>query len=147
MAVKKVKAMLKLYCPAGQANPAPPVGPALGQHGVNIMEFCKKFNEQTKGKEGLVLPAVITVYEDRSFTFIVKSPPVSVLLKQACGVAKASGNPPREKVGQVTRAQVRDIAKQKQQDLNAHDLEASTRMIEGTARSMGIDVVEARAAG
>lgn len=141
MAVKKVKAMIKLYCPAGAANPAPPVGPALGQHGVNIMEFCKKFNEQTKGKEGLVLPAIITVYEDRSFTFIVKSPPVSVLLKQACGVAKASGNTPREKAGQVTKAQVTEIAKQKLQDLNAHDLEAAVSMISGTARSMGIDVV------
>lgn len=141
MAVRKVKAVLKLYCPAGQANPAPPVGPALGQHGANIMEFCKKFNEETKGKEGLVLPAIITVYEDRSFTFIVKSPPVSVLLKQACGVAKASGNVPREKVGQVTKTQVTEIAKQKQQDLNSHDLEAAVRMVEGTARSMGIDVV------
>ena len=133
--------MIKLYCPAGQANPAPPVGPALGQHGVNIMEFCKKFNEETKGKEGLVLPAVITVYEDRSFTFVVKSPPVSVLLKQACGIAKASGNTPREKAGQVTKTQVAEIAKQKQQDLNAHDLQAASRMVEGTARSMGIDVV------
>ena len=142
MAVKKVKAMIKLYCPAGQANPAPPVGPALGQHGVNIMEFCKKFNEQTKGKEGLILPAVITVYEDRSFTFIVKSPPVSVLLKQACGIAKASGNTPREKAGQVTRPQLTEIAKQKLQDLNAHDLEAACRMVAGTARSMGIDVVD-----
>jgi len=143
MAVRKVKAVLKLYCPAGQANPAPPVGPALGQHGVNIMEFCKKFNEQTKDKEGLILPAVITVYDDRSFTFIVKTPPVSVLLKQACGIAKASGNMPREKAGQVKREQVADIAKQKQQDLNAHDLAAAVRMIEGTARSMGIDVVDA----
>jgi len=143
MAVKKVKAMIKLYCPAGQANPAPPVGPALGQHGVNIMEFCKKFNEETKGKEGLVLPAIITVYEDRSFTFIVKSPPVSVLLKQGCGIAKASGNTPRDKAGNVTRTQVTDIAKQKRQDLNSHDLEAAVRMVEGTARSMGIDVVEA----
>ncbi len=141
MAVKKVKTTLKLYCPAGAANPAPPVGPALGQHGVNIMEFCKKFNEQTKGREGLVLPAVITVYEDRSFTFIVKSPPVSVLLKQACGIAKASGNTPREKAGQVTKAQVEDIATQKQIDLNAHDLGAAVKMIEGTARSMGLDVV------
>ena len=140
MAVRKVKAMIKLYCPAGQANPAPPVGPALGQHGVNIMEFCKKFNEETKGKEGLVLPAVITVYEDRSFTFIVKSPPVSVLLKRACGIAKASGNTPREKVGQVSRDQVQEIAKQKQQDLNAHDVAAAVKMVEGTARSMGIDV-------
>ncbi len=141
MAVRKVKTTIKLYCPAGQANPAPPVGPALGQHGVNIMEFCKKFNEETKGREGLVLPAVITIYDDRSFTFIVKSPPVSVLLKQACGIAKASGNMPREKAGQVPRAKVEDIAKQKQQDLNAHDLAASVKMIEGTARSMGIDVV------
>ena len=142
MAVRKVKTVIKLYCPAGQANPAPPVGPALGQHGVNIMEFCKKFNEQTKGKEGLVLPAVITVYEDRSFTFIVKSPPVSVLLKQACGIAKASGNTPREKAGQLTKAQVLEIAKQKTQDSNAHDLDAACRMVAGTARSMGIDVVE-----
>ena len=140
MAVKKVKAIIKLYCPAGQANPAPPVGPALGQHGVNIMEFCKKFNEETKGREGLTLPAIITIYEDRSFTFVVKSPPVSVLLKQACGIAKASGNTPREKAGKVTKAQVGDIAKQKQSDLNAHELEAAVRMVEGTARSMGIDV-------
>ena len=141
MAVKKVKAMVKLYCPAGQANPAPPVGPALGQHGVNIMEFCKKFNEETKGKEGLVLPAVITIYEDRSFTFVIKSPPVSVLLKQACGIAKASGNTPREKAGQVTQVQIEEIAKQKLQDLNAHDLEGACKMVSGTARSMGIDVV------
>ena len=141
MAVKKVKAMIKLYCPAGAANPAPPVGPALGQHGVNIMEVCKKFNEQTKGKEGLVLPAVITVYEDRSFTFIIKSPPVSVLLKQACGIAKASGNVPKEKAGTVKKEQVADIAKMKLPDLNAHSLEAAVRMVEGTARSMGIDVV------
>ena len=141
MAVKKVKAIIKLYCPAGQANPAPPVGPALGQHGVNIMEFCKRFNEATKGKEGLVLPAIITIYEDRSFTFIVKSPPVSVLLKQACGIAKASGNTPREKAGQVTHTQVAEIAKQKLQDLNAHDLEAAISMVAGTARSMGLDVV------
>ena len=142
MAKKKIKTTLKLYCPAGAANPAPPVGPALGQHGVNIMEFCKKFNEQTKGKEGLVLPAVITVYEDRSFDFIIKSPPVSVLLKQACGIAKASGNTPKEKAGQVKKSQVADIAKQKQPDLNAHDMDASIRMVEGTARSMGIDVVD-----
>ena len=139
---KTVKTTIKLQCPAGQANPAPPVGPALGQHGVNIMEFCKKFNEQTKGREGLVLPAVITVYEDRSFTFIIKSPPVSVLIKQACGIAKASGNTPREKAGQVTKAQVAEIAKQKLQDLNSNDLDAAVSMISGTARSMGIDVVE-----
>jgi len=142
MAVRKVKAIIKLYCLAGAANPAPPVGPALGQHGVNIMEFCKKFNEQTKGKEGLILPAVITVYEDRSFTFVVKSPPVSVLLKQACGIAKASGNTPREKAGQVKRSQVEAIAQQKMDDLNAHDLDGAVKMIAGTARSMGIDVVE-----
>ena len=141
MAVKKIKPTLKLYCPAGAANPAPPVGPALGQHGVNIMEFCRKFNEETKGREGLTLPAVITVYEDRSFTFIVKSPPVSVLLKQACGIAKASGNTPKEKAGQVTKQHVTDIAKQKQQDLNTQDMASAIKMIEGTARSMGIDVV------
>ncbi len=137
---KTVKALIKIYCPAGQANPAPPVGPALGQHGVNIMEFCKRFNEETKGKEGMVLPAVITVYEDRSFTFIVKSPPVSLLLKQACGIAKASGNTPREKAGRVTLSQVEEIAKQKQRDLNALTLPAAVRMVAGTARSMGIDV-------
>jgi len=142
MAKKKIKTLIKLYCPAGQANPAPPVGPALGQHGVNIMEFCKKFNEQTKDKDGLVLPAVITVYEDRSFTFVVKSPPVSVLLKQACGIAKASGNTPREKAGQVSRAKVEEIAKIKQADLNTEELAAAITMVEGTARSMGIDVVE-----
>ena len=142
MAVRKLKAILKLYCPAGAANPAPPVGPALGQHGVNIMEFCKKFNEQTKGREGLILPAVITVYEDRSFTFIVKSPPVSILLKQACGIAKASGNTPKEKAGTIKRQQVEEIAKQKLGDLNAHDLAAAVSMVSGTARSMGIDVMD-----
>lgn len=137
---KKIKAYIRLYCPAGQANPSPPVGPALGQHGVNIMEFCKKFNEQTKGQEGLVLPVVITVYEDRSFSFIVKSPPVSVLLKQACGIAKASGNTPKEKAGQVSRAKVEEIAKIKLADSNTADLSSVIKMIEGTARSMGIDV-------
>ena len=145
--VKKVKTVIKLYCPAGQANPAPPVGPALGQHGVNIMEFCRRFNEQSKAKEGLVLPVVITVYEDRSFTFIMKSPPVSVLLKQACGIAKASGNTPRQKAGQVTTAQVEEIARQKQQDLNALDVAGAVKMVEGTARSMGIDVVHASPSG
>lgn len=138
---KKIKALIKLYCPAGQANPAPPVGPALGQHGVNIMEFCKKFNEQTTGKEGLTLPVIITVYEDRSFTFLIKSPPVSVLLKQACGLAKASGNTPREKAGQIGREKVEEIAKMKLQDLNTEDVGAAVKMVEGTARSMGIDVV------
>ena len=139
---KKIKTLIKLYCPAGQANPAPPVGPALGQHGVNIMEFCKKFNEESKGREGLVLPVVITVYEDRSFTFVIKSPPVSVLLKQVCGIAKASGNTPKEKAGQVSRVNVEEIAKTKLPDLNAGDLASAVRMVEGTARSMGIDVVE-----
>ena len=140
---KKIKAFIKLYCPAGQANPAPPVGPALGQHGVNIMEFCKKFNEESKGREGLLLPVVITVYEDRSFVFIIKSPPVSVLLKQACGIAKASGNTPREKAGQVARKSVAEIANIKLADVNTGDLAAAIKMVEGTARSMGIDVVDA----
>ena len=142
MAVRKVKAIIKLYCPAGAANPAPPVGPALGQHGVNIMEFCKRFNEETKGREGMTLPVIITVFEDRSFTFIIKSPPVSVLIKQACGIAKASGNTPREKAGQIPRAKVEEIAKTKMQDLNTVDLNAAASMVAGTARSMGIDVVE-----
>ncbi len=142
---KKVKALIKLYCPAGAANPAPPVGPALGQHGVNIMEFCKNFNAQSQGKEGLTLPVIITVYEDRSFTFIIKSPPVSVLIKQACGIAKASGNTPREKAGQISRAKIEEISKMKLQDLNSADLAAAIRMVEGTARSMGIDVVDAAA--
>lgn len=138
---KKIIAQIKLYCPAGQANPAPPVGPALGQHGVNIMEFCKSFNELTKGKEGLILPAVITVYGDKSFTFVVKSPPCSVLLKRACGLAKASGQPNKEKVGTVTRAQVEEIAKMKLKDLNTAGLDEAVKIVEGTARSMGIDVV------
>jgi len=140
---KKIKAFIKLYCPAGQANPAPPVGPALGQHGVNIMEFCKKFNEGTKGREGLTLPVVITVFEDRSFTFIVKSPPVSVLLKQACGIAKASASMPKEKAGQITHEKVKEIAVTKLPDLNTAELDAAIKMVEGTARSMGIDVVDA----
>ena len=142
---KKIKATVKLYCPAGQANPAPPVGPALGQHGVNIMEFCKAFNEQTKSREGLILPVILTVYEDRSFTFIIKSPPASVLLKQACNIAKASGTPNRDKVGQLTHAQIEEIAKAKMKDLNARKISAAVKIVEGTARSMGIDVVEAKA--
>lgn len=137
---KKVKAIIKLYCPAGQANPAPPVGPALGQHGLNIMQFCKAFNDKTKEKAGLILPVVITAFEDRTFTFIIKSPPSSVLLKRACGVAKASGTAGKEFVGKVTRAQVEEIAKQKMPDLNVGDIQAAMRMIEGTARSMGIEV-------
>jgi len=139
---KKVVAQIKLYCPAGQANPAPPVGPALGQHGVNIMEFCKAFNAQTQGKEGLILPVVISVHDDRSFTFIIKSAPSSVLLKRACGIAKASGTPNKDKVGKVTRAQVREIAEQKLKDMNAPTLEQAMKTIEGTARSMGIEVAD-----
>ena len=137
---KKIKTTVKLYCPAGQANPAPPVGPALGQHGINIMEFCKAFNERTKGREGLTLPAVITVYEDRTFDFIVKSPPSTVLLKRAAGVAKASGEPNKTKVGKITRAQALEIAGEKIKDLNSKDNEGALKMIAGTARSMGIEI-------
>jgi len=139
---KQVKATIKLYCPAGQANPAPPVGPALGQQGLNIMQFCKAFNEKTKSQQGLILPVVITAFEDRSFTFIIKSPPSSVLLKRACGIAKASGVPNKEKVGQVTKKEVEEIAKTKMKDLNANDIPAAMKIVEGTARSMGIDIVE-----
>jgi large subunit ribosomal protein L11 len=139
---KKIVAVVKLQCPAGQANPSPPVGPALGQHGVNIMEFCKAFNARTQDKQGLIIPAVITVYADRSFTFELRTPPASVLLKRAAKIAKGSGDPSREKVGKVTRAQVREIAEMKLPDLNAHDVENAMRIIEGTARSMGLDVVE-----
>lgn len=140
MAKKKVKAVIKLYCPAGQANPAPPVGPALGQHGVNIMEFCRTFNDRTKNQTGLILPAVITVYEDRSFTFVVKSAPSMVLLKKAAGIAKASGEPNKSKAGKVTKQQVIEIAEQKTADLTASSLEQAIRTVEGTARSMGIEV-------
>ena len=137
---KKVSALIKLQIKAGQATPAPPIGPALGQHGVNIMEFCKAFNERTKGKEGLTLPAVITVYEDRTFDFIIKSPPSAVLLKRAAGVAKASGEPNKTKAGKVTWAQVKEIAEEKAKDLNSKDMEGALKIIQGTARSMGIDV-------
>jgi large subunit ribosomal protein L11 len=137
---KKITAQIKLYVPAAQANPAPPVGPALGQHGVNIMQFCKQFNEQTKAKEGLVLPVVISVYEDRTFSFIIKSPPSSVLLKRAANLAKASGTTGKEVIGNVTRKQIEDIAKQKMHDLNTSDLQQAVKIVEGTAKSMGIAV-------
>ena len=138
---KEVMAMVKLQITGGQANPAPPVGPALGQHGVNIMEFCKAFNAQTKGQEGTIVPVVVTVFADRSFTFITKSPPASVLLKKAAGIAKGSPDPNRTKIGKVTRAQLREIAHLKMQDLNCYDLEAAMQTVEGSARSMGIEVV------
>ena len=138
---KKVVAQVKLQVPAGKANPSPPVGPALGQHGVNIMEFCKAFNVQTQTQEGLTIPVVITVYSDRSFTFITKTPPAAVLLKQAAGIAKASKEPNRVKVGKVTRKQVEDIARTKMPDLNAFTLDAAVKIIEGTARSIGVEVV------
>jgi large subunit ribosomal protein L11 len=138
---KKVVGIVKLQIPAGQANPAPPVGPALGAQGVNIMGFCKEFNARTQAQAGLVIPVVITVYQDKSFTFIMKSPPAAVLLKKAAGIAKGSGTPNRDKVGKVTRAQVEEIAKQKAKDLNAADLAQASKIIEGTARSMGIEVV------
>ncbi len=138
---KKVIAMVKLQIPAGKATPAPPVGPALGQHGVNIMGFCKEFNERTKDQAGLIIPVEITIFEDRSFTFVTKTPPAAVLLKMAAGIEKASGEPNVNKVGKVTRQQIREIAEQKMKDLNAADIEAAMRMIEGTARSMGIEVV------
>jgi len=139
---KKVVAIVKLQCPAGQANPSPPVGPALGQHGVNIMEFCKAFNARTQEKAGLIIPAVVTIFADRSFTFELKTPPAAVLLKRAAKIATGSGEPNREKVGKVTSSQVREIAEMKQPDLNAHDVEMAMRIVEGTARSMGIEVVE-----
>lgn len=139
---KKIKAVIRLYCQAGSANPAPPVGPALGQHGLNIMEFCKSFNEKTKGQEGLTLPVVITAYEDRTFTFIIKTPPSAVLLKRACGIAKASGTPNKEKAGKVTLEQVREIANLKMKDLNTPNIEKAIKIVKGTAQSMGIDIVE-----
>src|SRR6185295_8800656 len=138
---KKVLTTIKLQAAGGQASPAPPVGPALGQRGINIMEFCKAFNAQTQDSAGTVIPVVITVYEDRSFTFITKTPPAAVLIKQAAGIDKGSGEPNREKVGTITDAQVRAIAEQKLQDLNAHDVDQASKIIAGTARSMGVDVV------
>src|SRR3954452_12023459 len=138
---KKVTGQIKLQIPAGQANPAPPVGPALGQHGVNIMAFCKEFNAKTKDEAGMVIPVVITVYQDKSFTLITKSPPASILLKKAAGITAGSKTPNKDKVGKVTRKQVLDICKIKQKDLNANSEEAAFRVVSGTARSMGIDVV------
>jgi large subunit ribosomal protein L11 len=139
---KKVAAMVKLQLSAAQATPSPPVGPALGQHGVNIMEFCKAFNERTKTQEGTIIPVLITIFSDRTFTFITKTPPVSFLLKKAVKLAKGSGNPLKEKVGEVTKSQVEEIARLKMPDLNAKDLAGAMRIIEGSARSMGLEVVE-----
>jgi len=139
---KEVIAQVKLQIPAGQASPAPPVGPALGQHGVNIMQFVKEFNDRTKDKQGYIIPVVITIYKDRSFTFVLKTPPASELLKKAAGIAKGSGEPNKLKVGKVKRSQVEEIAKMKMPDLNANDIQAAMRIIEGTARSMGIEIVE-----
>ena len=141
--MKKVQGLIKLQVPAGKANPSPPVGPALGQHGVNIMEFCKAFNAKTQPQaaEGLIIPVIITVYNDRSFTFVTKTPPAAILLKKAAGIEKGSGEPNKNKVGKVTRKQVRDIAQLKLPDLNTTDLDAAIRTIEGAARSMGLEVV------
>ncbi|MDA2939006.1 50S ribosomal protein L11 [Acidobacteria bacterium AH-259-A15] len=139
---KKVLGMIKLQIPAGKATPAPPVGPALGQHGINIMDFCKAFNAKTQSQEGLIIPAVITVYADRSYSFITKTPPAAVLLKRAAGIAKGSAEPNKIKVAQVSMRQVEDIAKTKMPDLNANNLETAKRIILGTARSMGLEVVE-----
>ena len=137
---KKIMGIIKLQVPAGQANPSPPVGPALGQYGVNIMEFCKAYNAQTQGQEGMIIPVVITVYTDRSFSFITKTPPASLLLKKAASIIKGSGDPLREKVGEVTEEQIKEIAKLKLVDLNAIDMEGAVKIIKGTARSMGIMV-------
>jgi large subunit ribosomal protein L11 len=137
---KKVIGMVKLQVPAGQANPSPPVGPALGQHGVNIMEFCKAFNGKTQGQEGMIIPVVITIFADRSFSFVTKTPPAAILLKRAAKIAKGSGEPNREKVGKVTKDQIREIAQVKMPDLSALDIEGAMRIIEGTARSMGIEI-------
>ncbi|MEN3184129.1 MAG: 50S ribosomal protein L11 [Atribacterota bacterium] len=139
---KKVVAMVKLQIPGGMATPAPPVGPALGQHGVNIMEFCKAFNAQTEKDRGVLIPVEITIYSDRSFTFVCKTPPASFLIRQALGIEKGSGEPNRVKVGKITRSKIREIAEKKMPDLNTTDIEAAMRIIEGTARSMGVEVVE-----
>ncbi len=138
---KKMIATVKLQVKGGQANPSPPIGPALGQHGVNIAEFCKSFNAKTQDQMGVVIPVIITIYADRSFSFVTKTPPASVLIKQAAKIAKGSNQPNREKVGEVTRKQIEDIAKLKMEDLNAYNLEKAMRIIEGTARSMGIQIV------
>lgn len=138
---KKIKAIVKIQAPAGKANPAPPIGPALGQHGVAIMEFCKQYNAATKDMGDLIIPAVVTIYEDRSFTFITKTPPASVLIKKAAKLEKGSGIPNRTKVGKITKAQVKEIAETKLADLNARDLDQAAKIIAGTARSMGIDVI------
>ncbi len=137
---KKIKALVKLQVSAGQASPAPPIGPALGQYGINIVQFCKSFNEKTKGKEGMIIPAVVTIYEDRSFSYILKSSPASALLKKAAGIAKASGIPNKEKVGKVKKTDVEEIARLKLVDLNTRDLSKAVKMVEGTARSMGIEI-------
>lgn len=139
---KEILRVIKLQLPAGKANPAPPVGPALGQHGVNIMEFCKAFNAKTQNQEGTIIPVEITVYSDRSFVFVLKTPPASELLKKAAGIVKGSGVPNKEKVGRLTKEQVREVAKVKMPDLNSYDLDAAYNIIAGTARSMGVDITE-----
>jgi large subunit ribosomal protein L11 len=139
---KKVMTQIKLQIEAGKANPSPPIGPALGQHGVNIMDFCKAFNARTADAAGMIIPVILTVFQDRSFTFITKTPPAAILLKKAAKIAKGAGDPKRDRVGKVTREQVEDIAKQKMVDLNAYNLDAACRIIEGTARSMGIEVAQ-----
>jgi large subunit ribosomal protein L11 len=140
---KKVTGFIKLHIPAGKATPAPPVGPALGQHGLNIMDFCKAFNARTAKEEGMIIPVVITVFQDRSYTFITKTPPASVLIKKVAGLAKGSGAPNKEKVGKITEKQLEEIARQKMPDLNCYDLEAAKNIVRGTARSMGVDILPA----
>lgn len=141
---KEIVTQIKLQVPGGQANPAPPIGPALGQHGLNIMEFCKQFNERTKDRPGTILPVVITVYKDKSFTFILKNPPVASVLKKAAGLAKASPEPGKQIIGKVTRDEVREIARQKMADLNTTKIESAMRVVEGTARSMGLEIVDSK---